>query len=201
MENWLLLDADKSAGGLSASVSTKEGFRFDHGFQTLTSNYDYFDKMLDSLQSRSQRSISFQESKTFSAVLYQDKMIPYPIQGNLEELSSRDKVKCATDLITSRLRGTLEDEQEAAGSSSSNLNEYLVTQWGESLCNIFFRPYIYKSWAYPTEKMTHDWAVRRIPNVDVTRIVKRLLDADSGDEDDKGRCRGFHTFFCYFLSY
>ena len=60
------------------------------------------------------------------------------------------------------------------------------SRMGESLTNLFFRPYIYKSWAYPPEKMTHEWIKRRIPQMGVEEMVGILLDDKEEEKEGEG---------------
>ncbi len=46
-ENWLLIDSSPSAGGLSCTDVTPEGFLFDIGGHVIFSHFDYFDMLID----------------------------------------------------------------------------------------------------------------------------------------------------------
>jgi len=177
-EDWLLIDAEESPGGFYGSATTPEGFRFDHSYQALQSRYEYFDKLLESLERRTGHEI-FENIKVISAVLYQDQLVPYPIQNHLSSLPNPQKVDCASDLAVARLKKLLSNERLVAKS----LNDYLVSEWGENLSNLFFRPYIYKSRAFPTEKMTHEWITQKIPNTDVIKMMDQLLSNRSSEDE------------------
>nr|CAB3262227.1 uncharacterized protein LOC100178869 [Phallusia mammillata] len=168
-ENWLLLDAEKYPGGLAGSVKTAEGFRFDHGYKTLVSHYDYFDRVIDSLYNEgSDRIMKRRERNNF--VYLRERLVKYPVQNNLCGLPPAEKQACLLDLIKARL----ERMDAPPRDDVTNLDEHLVSEWGETLCNLFFRPYIFKAWAYPTGKLRYDWVDYKIaPSVigdDVSRV-------------------------------
>ena len=100
--------------------------------------------------SEKNQSSGVREVRTSSAVVHDNRLIPYPIQHNIKSLPASYKLSCATDLMAARLKKSLGDSRSP--SAVNNLNEYLISEWGESLTNLFFRPYIYKSWAYPLRR-------------------------------------------------
>jgi len=175
-ENWLLLDGEKYPGGLAGSVKTAEGFRFDHGYKTICSHYEYFDRVLESLYNdESERKLI--ERPRDSYVYLRERLVKYPVQNNLAGLPSSDKQACALDLLKAKMRA-----MDSGGvERPNNLDEYLVSEWGEALCNVFFRPYIFKSWAYPTGKLQWDWVSHKIPPSNVVEDIGRMLEGDQRD--------------------
>uniref|UniRef100_H2Z4P1 Amine oxidase domain-containing protein n=1 Tax=Ciona savignyi TaxID=51511 RepID=H2Z4P1_CIOSA len=178
VQNWLLLDAEKYPGGLAGSIKTSEGFRFDHGYKTLSSNYEYFDKILETFYC-SESGRVMQTRKRDNYVFIRGKMVRYPVQNNLSGLPVQDKHGCVLDLVKTKL----EAKEANESAEPANLDEYLVSEWGETLCNLFFRPYIFKAWAYPTGKLRSDWVRIKIPPADLTEDIKRVM---TDKEEDPG---------------
>ncbi|CAK8676575.1 uncharacterized protein LOC143445060 isoform X2 [Clavelina lepadiformis] len=177
-ENWLLLDAEKHPGGLAGSVKTAEGFRFDHGYKALTSRYEYFDKVLSSVYNE-ETGRSLLTIPRNNYVYIRGNLVKYPVQNNLGGLPIAEKHSCVLDLVKAKLEEKDADDKPAP----SNLDEYLVQTWGEALCNIFFRPYIFKAWAYPTGKLRSDWVDQKIPPADLGADFDSLM---KGQQRDPG---------------
>ena len=174
--NWLLLSADDLPGGDAASIHTAEGFRFDCGFKTLSTRFDYFDKFLEKTF-KQESGKSLHEEARDNYVFIRDRMVRYPVQNNLGLLPSSERDSCLLDLIKSKL-ATL-DNQNCV--TPANLDEYLVAEWGEALCDIFFRPYLLKMWAYPTHKLSFDWVKWKIAPANFGDDFDRLLKKEQKD--------------------
>lgn len=64
------------------------------------------------------------------------------------------------------------------------LDHYLLRNWGESLCNILFRPYIFKSFAYPSSKLTSSWAESKIPPSILGDDIEKIIRGEQSDPGD-----------------
>ena len=108
------------------------------------------------------------------------KLIRYPIQNNLGSLPPAERDACLIDIVKTKLVSL--DQKDSA--KSPNLDDYLVSEWGEKLCNIFFRPYIHKMLAFPTGKLAFHWVSSKIPpfrnGVDIDQILRGEEPKDSG---------------------
>ncbi|XP_078484452.1 uncharacterized protein LOC100178869 [Ciona intestinalis] len=175
-ENWLLLDAEKYPGGLAGSIKTSEGFRFDHGYKTLSSHYEYFDKIIDAFYCADNGRV-METRKRNNFVYIRGKLVRYPVQSNLAGLPVAEKQACVMDLVKAKLEAKEADKDK----EHANLDEFLVSEWGETLCNLFFRPYIFKSWAYPTGKLRSDWVQIKIPPADLSEDLKRVMNDEQED--------------------
>ena len=178
-KNWLLLDAEKHPGGLAGSVKTAEGFRFDHGFKTLSNRFEYFNRLLSELYNKdNERDLKRVTRDNF--VYVGGKMVRSPLQNNLGSLPVQQRNACLVEILKAKLSSLDETNRARA----HNLDDHLVHEWGETLCNIFFRPYIYKQLAFPTGKLSFDWTSSKVPpfrnGADVDRVLKDEEPKDPG---------------------
>ena len=175
-QNWILLDAEKQPGGLAGSIKTAEGFRFDYGFKPLPKRYQYFDELFLHLYSekngRGMRRVTRDDY-----VYIRGRMVKYPLQNNLGGLPPADREGCAVDFLRSKLSMMSQEKKDPP----RNLDEHLVLEWGEGLCNIYFRPYIYKMWAFPTAKLSYHWTSSKIPPARVGEVFDRMLKEEETD--------------------
>nr|XP_039271749.1 uncharacterized protein LOC120346149 [Styela clava] len=224
--NWILLDAEKHPGGLAGSIKTHEGFRFDHGYKTFCSRYDYLDQLIEDCFGSPPKKLK--EKARDNYVYVKGRMIRFPLQNNLSGLPEADQINCALDLVRARITDkkqrvtedvinetdkenlehredesltenssspientavigetlrtiSLENNEQRNGEHVETLDEYLVRKWGESLCNILFRPYIFKSFAYPTSKLVANWAENKIPPPQLGDDIERILNNEQRD--------------------
>ena len=195
MERWLLLENEDEIGGQAGSLQTPEGFRFNHGYKTLTdSNYDYFDRLLNRLYPSQKGDKGLKEISRNSYVYIQGNLIPYPIQNNIKHLPKEQKLLCALDLVRTKLE-RIEDENNNA---PKNLDEYLTQEFGDSLSNLFFRPYIYKAWMCPTVKLSHDWASSKLPSCDLVQEMKRLM-VNGNKDSSKFIFKTAHPYVLFYI--
>ena len=112
-------------------------------------------------------------------------LVEYPLQNNLSKLPNDLRLACTLDLVRAKLEPKSEGSDLGDREGPRNLDEYLSSQFGEALSNIFFRPYIYKVLTCPTIKLSHDWAKERIPSCDLVQEMKQILqqvdDPSQGD--------------------
>uniref|UniRef100_F6VRK4 Amine oxidase domain-containing protein n=1 Tax=Ciona intestinalis TaxID=7719 RepID=F6VRK4_CIOIN len=152
-------------------------FAICKGYKTLSSHYEYFDKMIDAFYCPDNGRV-METRKRNNFVYIRGKLVKYPVQSNLGGLPVSEKQACVMDLVKAKLEAKEADKDK----KHANLDEFLVSEWGETLCNLFFRPYIFKSWAYPTGKLRSDWVQIKIPPADLSEDLKRVMN----DEYDIG---------------
>lgn len=199
---------------MAGSVRTNEGFRFDHGYTTFCSRYEYIDQLMKECYGENLSKIQMKARDSY--VYVRGKFVRYPMQNNLSGLPDQEKLTCSLDLLRARitdmktsynrvtspesakqLQGndakdnevltisaqdrmpTKLNDQEPVNdemNTAETLDNYLLRRWGESLSNVLFRPYIFKSFAYPTSKLSSAWAEYKIlPSrigADMERIVQ-----------------------------
>jgi protoporphyrinogen oxidase len=161
--NWLLFEGTASPGGLASSVTDPHGYTWDLGGHVLFSHYAYFDKLMDDLLKD-----GWVEHVRESWVWMRDRFIPYPLQNNIWRLPADDLVTC--------LKGLLKIHK-APGSNHKprTFQDWIDSNFGEGIAQVFMNPYNYKVWAYRPERLGAGWMGERVATIDLGRILENLV--------------------------
>ena len=161
-DQWVLLEKDMEVGGLAKTCHSSKGYLFDLGGHITFSKLPEYHAMLDSLE------LSWNTFKRESWALCGDRYIPYPFQKNLWRLTSEDVAHC--------LKGLKEQEKLRLEGTRppANFKEFLLTQFGAGIVDIFMGPYNQKVWACDPQKMSFGWVKDRIPAVSVSEVEESL---------------------------
>lgn len=160
--DWLLLEADDTAGGLAGSVTDEHGFTWDFGGHVQFSHYEYFDRLMDELLGAEGWHYHDRESW----VWVRDRFIPYPFQLNVHRLPTEDARACVDGLAAAAGR--------AGEARPANFGEWIDATFGDAIARLFMRPYNHKVWARPPERMAWHWIGDRVAVVDVARVEENL---------------------------
>ncbi len=150
-QDFLLLEAEDGPGGLLRTDEVA-GFRFDRTGHFLHFKGELLSNRLEGT------AVPLDCLERQSAVLVGDKVVPYPIQYNLWALDSSRVADAAVAEVLAHGEST-----EAQGS----LAELLLTSWGPTLLEVFFRPYNEKLWGRPLEDLPADCVGGYLPTTDV----------------------------------
>ena len=82
--------------------------------------------------------------------------VPYPFQNNIVSLPLEDQINCINGLITATV------DNAVATTAPKNFDEWILRVMGKGIADIFMRPYNFKVWAVPTEKMQCGWLGERV---------------------------------------
>jgi protoporphyrinogen oxidase len=154
-----LREAEDDPGGL---VRTDEsaGFLFDH-----TGHFLHFKgEMLQDLVRRT--TVPLDRHERQSAVLVERTLVPYPIQYNLWALASSRLADAAVD----ELRHPVEPAEP-----TDSLADLLLSSWGPTLYELFFRPYNEKLWGRRLEDLPADCVGNYLPTTDVELAAQGAL--------------------------
>jgi protoporphyrinogen oxidase len=159
--DWLLVEAQPSAGGLAGSCVDAHGFTWDFGGHVQFSHYDYFDQLMDQLLGADGWLLHEREAW----VWMQERFIPYPVQHNLHGLPEPLASHCLHDLM---------DTVNHGAGAPANFGQWLEQQFGSALMQAFMRPYNDKVWAWPLEEMNAHWVGERVATVDRKRLAENF---------------------------
>jgi protoporphyrinogen oxidase len=162
-QDWLLIDASPTPGGLSSSYTDDHGFTWDLGGHVLFSHYEYFDQLMDELLKD-----QWVEHVREAWVWMRERWIPYPLQNNIWRLPPEDLIPCLNGLLDIHA-GKL------GGKAPKNFAEWLMQSFGLGLCDAFMYPYNKKVWAYDPSTMNVGWMGERVATVDLARILRNLV--------------------------
>ncbi|GAB7081451.1 protoporphyrinogen/coproporphyrinogen oxidase [Megalodesulfovibrio paquesii] len=158
--DFLILEREPHAGGLSASFTDEAGFTWDLGGHVVFSHYKYFDQLLDSLLGEEQL-----WHERIARVRMADGWIPYPFQNNIRYLPRELAWRCVEGLLPGRRPETRPD----------SFKDWMLAVFGEGVTDLFMRPYNFKVWATPAERMSWQWIGERVSIVDLERVVKNII--------------------------
>ena len=162
--NWSIVERWKEPGGLANSQVDPAGFTWDQGGHVVFSHYGEFDKLLEEMMGE-----EVYHHERSSYIRFDDRWVPYPFQNNLRHLPSEVAYECVLGLI-----------EAPGGDSSMDFSLWMESTFGGGITHHFMRPYNFKVWATPPERMASHWIAERVSVVDFKRAIRSLV----FEEDD-----------------
>jgi protoporphyrinogen oxidase len=164
--NFVLYERNGYIGGLSHSFVDPKGFTWDIGGHVMFSHYKYYDQCFDKLMGD-----EFTLNNRESWVRMFDTWVPYPFQNNVRYLPKQAAFECIAGLVKAQNgKGKV-----ASPAAATNFGEFIDAVFGEGIAKYFMRPYNYKVWAYPPERMNKHWIGERVAVIDVERALKNVM--------------------------
>ncbi len=160
-DDFLVLEARATAGGLASSETTANGFTYDIGGHVLFSHFRYFDELFDRMLGD-----EYQELMREAWVWIMDRFLPYPFQNNIKDLPREAVAKCVLGVIRA---------QKAEKKPYRTFEELIYGVFGEGIAEYFMMPYNFKVWAHPPAMLGTHWIGERVPVVDLERMVSNVL--------------------------
>lgn len=157
--DWRIFEASTTAGGHASSVRDEQGFTWDLGGHVVFSHYGEFDALLDEVIGD-----DAYEHERSSYVHLDDRWIPYPFQNNLRHLAPERVHECLLGLI-----------EAPGGSTNLDFASWIDATFGAGIARHFMRPYNFKVWATPLERMSSTWIAERVSVVDYQRALRNVL--------------------------
>lgn len=170
--NYSILEADARPGGL-CKTDIISGYSYDYAPHFLHTRSRDFQTVVK------ETGVLFDSILRKSAILAADRIIPYPLQFNLWGLPEELRNSAWKDIST----------QFPQMPDPQNFEEVLFQQWGETLCQLFFRPYNEKMWQRPLHTLPVNTGGRFIPKLD--------LDAVRAGMQKETNAYGYNATFSY----
>ncbi|KAF2735368.1 UDP-galactopyranose mutase-like protein [Polyplosphaeria fusca] len=164
--SWLIVDSNETPGGLASTDVTPEGFLYDVGGHVIFSHYKYFDDCIDEALPNDDDWYTHQR---ISYVRCKSLWVPYPFQNNISMLPKEDQVKCIEGMIDAAM------EARVSNTKPKNFEEWIMRMMGSGVAELFMRPYNYKVWAVPVEKMQCQWLGERVAAPDVKKVTTNVI--------------------------
>ena len=161
-DDWMLLDAAPSPGGLAASIVDTQGFTWDIGGHVLFSHYEYFDRAMDEFLGPE----GWLHHERESWVWMRGRFIPYPFQNNIHRLPDDDLDCCLAGLVNVTRNAQVVPE---------NFRQWILATFGQGIADVFLLPYNFKVWAYPPELLSAVWVGERVAVADLKRVLHNLV--------------------------
>lgn len=163
IKDFLILEKNSHAGGLSASFQDAQGFTWDIGGHVVFSHYPYFDALLHGLLGpehlEHQRKAMIRIARTWA---------PYPFQNNIRYLPPDLQWACIEGLLG-------QSGGQNSGHAPANFRDWILHVFGPGIADLFMFPYNFKVWAHPLEIMDWRWIGERVSVVDVRRVLKNIV--------------------------
>jgi protoporphyrinogen oxidase len=164
--NFVLYDRNPYVGGLAHSFTDAQGFTWDIGGHVMFSHYKYYDQCFERLMGD-----EFTLNNRESWVRMMDRWVPYPFQNNVRYLPKQAAFECIAGLV----RAQSGQGKVPAANAASNFGEFIDAVFGDGIARHFMRPYNYKVWAYPPERMNKHWIGERVAVIDVERAIRNIV--------------------------
>lgn len=172
-ENFLVLERHSYIGGLASSFTDAAGFTWDIGGHVMFSHYPYYDRLFEKVMKD-----DFTLNDRESWVRMFDTWVPYPFQNNIRYLPKDVACECLVGLVQAQSgKGKFKSHSEA-----KNFGEFIDAVFGEGIAKHFMRPYNFKVWAFPPERMNKQWIGERVAVLDVDRAIRNIV----LEQDDYG---------------
>ncbi len=156
----MVLEARSYPGG-HASSYFESGYTFDYGPHIMFSkNKKVLEFMIESLDG------NVNECRRNNKVSYKKHLVKYPFENGLSELPLQDNYECLHDYIFNK--------HKKDNSDPKNLEEWLLCQFGNAICEKYLFPYNEKVWNIPVADLSMLWA-ERIPSPSVEDVIKSSL--------------------------
>lgn len=165
-DKYVVLEAAAAGGGLASSLVDERGFVWDLGVHVLFSHYEFFDRLLDEAVPEKQWLQHVRRSPAFMRGAF----VGYPVQDNLAGFPRAEALEIIADLNATRA------DRRRCGEVTGHVTFDLWMHYcfGDALTAAFGRPYNYKVWAYPAERMNSLWVGERVATIDVDDVVRRF---------------------------
>ncbi len=157
-ENYLIIEKDSEVGGYCKTHYNKD-YVWDYAGHFFHFKTDEFKKkFIDSLD---KNDFVTQDKKTF--IYFDDKLVDFPFQTHIHELSKDKFIDCLYDLFN-------KEEKE----NYDNFLDMLYGKFGKSITEMFLKPYNEKLYAVDLTKLDKDAMGRFFPYADIKAIIDNM---------------------------
>lgn len=153
--NFVIIEKEKKAGGLCRSIRSKN-YIFDYTGHFIHTKSDYVKLFVEKLIT------GIPKVKRKSFIYLKGNLIPYPFQANVVYLPLFDRLK---SILTYYFRKR---------KPPKNLVDWILTNFGRGMSELFFLPYNEKLWKYPLSEITPDFITSYVPPVSVLKSQKDI---------------------------
>jgi protoporphyrinogen oxidase len=160
--NFRVVERAPHAGGHAGSEVDAAGFTWDQGGHVVFSHFGEFDRLLEEIMGD-----DVYHHERSSYIRFDDRWVPYPFQNNLRHLPPEVAYECVLGLI-----------EAPGGDPKMNFAMWMEAVFGGGITHHFMRPYNFKVWATPPERMASQWIGERVSVVDHKRALRSMIFAE-----------------------
>lgn len=157
-DDYLIVEKENEVGGYCRTIKKGE-FIWDYAGHFFHFNQEEFKKKF--VEEVNPQDIIHKDKCT--KIYYKDKLIDYPFQTNIHQLSQDEFIDCLYDLWN-------KEEKE----TYSNFLEMLYGKFGKSIVEKFLKPYNEKLYAIDLQKLDKDAMGRFFPYADINAIINNM---------------------------
>jgi protoporphyrinogen oxidase len=122
------------------------------------------------------RDNEFTKASRNAKILIDGQLVGYPIENHLYEIEP-EQLKCIIHELM-----ILEGRGYKAPFSYMNFEEFLVGNFGETLYQIYFKPYNQKIWQMDLTEISLDWLEGKLPMPDYREIILKNISREGDTE-------------------
>ncbi|MGH2786377.1 MAG: protoporphyrinogen/coproporphyrinogen oxidase [Actinomycetota bacterium] len=163
-DNWIVYEQHDYVGGHASSHVDPQGFLWDEGGHVVFSHFGEFDRLLEEVMGD-----DVYHHERSSYIRFDDRWVPYPFQNNLRHLPPEVAYECLLGLI-----------EAPGGDPTGDFAAWMEATFGGGITHHFMRPYNFKVWATPPERMAAQWIGERVSVVDYRGAIRTIV----FEEDD-----------------
>jgi len=164
-QNVTVIEGEPVVGGLSKTI-VRGDFRFDlGGHRFLTKNMEVEDFVKDILKRR------FCLVHRKSKIYMNNKFFDYPLRPSnaLFGLGLTNIYKAIADYTSERIKQIFISSQDAS------LEDWVVSNFGRTLFNMYFKDYSEKVWGIECRKISQEWVAQRIKGLSLGKAIKNAF--------------------------
>jgi protoporphyrinogen oxidase len=167
----VVLERDSAVGGLARTVS-HGAFRFDLGGHRFFTKDKRIEAFLRELMGRELAAVPRK-----SQILLGRRYIDYPLKplNAVSGLGVRTTARILLDYAVERLRSSFK------GPRDGSLEEWVVGRFGRTMFRIYFKEYSEKVWGIECDRISMEWAERRIRGLSLGVAIRKALFGSAGE--------------------
>lgn len=167
-----VLESDREVGGLSKTIE-RDGFRFDIGGHRFFTRDRHVDEFVKDLMGGELISVS-----RTSKIYLRRKYFDYPLKpvNAMFGLGIPTTLRIMADYGAEKVRGLIK------ASDNVSLEDWVVSNFGRTMFNIYFREYSEKVWGIDCSRISAEWVAQRIKGLSLAKAVKNAFFKFSGKD-------------------
>lgn len=177
----VVLEQSKLVGGLCSTVEYR-GFRFDLGGHRFISKDA---ALVEAVKGLMKEELLRVNRRSVVRLMGQEFRYPLQVQDLLRKLDTKYVLRCLRDCLRMAIGGRTRMHE------STSLEDWLVLNFGPTLYQIFFKNYTTKLWGVSPERLSGDWAVSRVPVLNLWDVLFKMMNSVNGSDS------GYATRFFY----
>jgi protoporphyrinogen oxidase len=153
---FIIFEKENTVGGLCKSIKDN-GFTFDYSGHFIHIKDKKIKSLIEKVTGKKLLTI-----KRNSAILFNNKIMPFPFQANLYYLTEQQKQKCIEG-IKKRKNIKIYDDMPFI--------DWSKAMFGDGITEYFMQPYNQKLWNYNLKKLTAAWTAPFVPKPSKESII------------------------------